>query len=137
MYSCILGGILWCTVVTGYTRGVCPARGCQAKESDPVNYKVHKINRKKKNLVFSICYDILGPNTNVNTIRVQILGRIRIRTLFGFRNLAEYEYEYNSGTEIWPNTNIIWSTTFVQIRIRILRLFEKYRIQIGIMNRKT
>ena len=114
VYSCVLG-------IPG---GVGPARGCQAKESDPVNYKVHKINRKKKNLVFSICYDILGPNTNVNTIRVQILGRIRIRTLFGFRNLAEYEYEYYSGTEIWPNTNIIWSTTFVQIRIRILRLFE-------------
>ena len=34
------------------------------------------------------------PNTNTNTIRVQKYGRIQIRILFGFRNLAEYEYEY-------------------------------------------
>ena len=34
----------------------------------------------------------LGPNTNTNTIRVQKFGRIRI--LFEFRNLSEYEYEY-------------------------------------------
>ena len=25
--------------------------------------------------------------------------------LFGFRNMAEYEYENYSGPEIWPNTN--------------------------------
>ena len=67
-----------------------------------------------------------GPNTNTNTIRLQKCGRIRIRILFGFRNIAEYEYEYYSGSEIWPNTNTnnIRSATFVRIRIRILRLFE-------------
>ena len=40
--------------------------------------------------------------------------------------MAEYEYEYYSGSEIWPNTNtnIIRSAIYVRIRIRILRLFE-------------
>ena len=67
-----------------------------------------------------------GPNTNTNTIRFQKCGQIRIRILFGFRKMAEYEYEYYSGSEIWPNTNTntIRSATFVRIRIRILRLFE-------------
>ena len=67
-----------------------------------------------------------GPNTNTNTIWLQKCGRIRIRILFGFRNMAEYEYEYYSGSEIWPNTNtnIIRSAIYVRIRIRIFRLFE-------------
>ena len=46
-----------------------------------------------------------GPNTNTNTIRFQKFGRIRVRILFGFRNMAEHEYEYYSGSEICPNTN--------------------------------
>ena len=33
----------------------------------------------------------MRPNTNTNTIR--------------FQSVAEYEYEYYSGLEIWPNTN--------------------------------
>ena len=67
-----------------------------------------------------------GPNTNTNTIRFQKFGWIRIRILFGLRIMAEYEYEYYSGSEIWPNTNtnIIRSATFGRIPIRILRLFE-------------
>ena len=36
-----------------------------------------------------------APNTN--TIQVQKLGGIQILILFGFRTLAEYEYEYYSG----------------------------------------
>ena len=44
-----------------------------------------------------------GPNTN--TIQFQKCGRVRIRILFGFRNIAEYEYYL--GSEIWPNTNTI------------------------------
>ena len=66
-----------------------------------------------------------GPNANTNTIRFQKCGRIRIRILFGFRNMAEYEYEYYSGSEIWPNTNrnTIRSATFIRIRTRVLRLF--------------
>ena len=68
----------------------------------------------------------LGPNTNTNTIRFRKFCRIRIQILFGFRNMAEYEYEYYSGSEIFPNTNTntIRKATFVQIRIQILRLFE-------------
>ena len=67
----------------------------------------------------------LGPNTNTNTIRFQECGRIRIRILFGFRNVAEYEYEYYSGLEIWPNTNTntIRVQKFDRIRIRIRILF--------------
>ena len=67
-----------------------------------------------------------GLNTNTNTIRVQKFGQTRIRILFGFRTLAEYEYKYYLGSEIWPNmnTNIIRSATLVRIQIRILRLFE-------------
>ena len=68
----------------------------------------------------------LGPNTNTNTIRFQKCGRIRIRILFGFRNMAEYEYEYYSGSEIWPNTNTktIQSATFVRLLIQKLGLFD-------------
>ena len=43
----------------------------------------------------------IWSNTNTNTIRVQKFGRIRIRILFEFRNLDEYEYY--SGSEILPN----------------------------------
>ena len=32
-------------------------------------------------------------NTNTNNIRAQIFGRIRIRIIFGFRIVPEYEYE--------------------------------------------
>ena len=48
--------------------------------------------------------------------------RTRIRLLFGFRNVAEYEYEYYSGIEIWQNTNMntIRALTFGRTRIRIL-----------------
>ena len=74
-YVRVYQGILqWYTV---YSRGVSPARGCQAKESDPVNYKVHKIYRK--NLVFSICYDL------------QLLVRLRQRVNRGYlRFMDEY-----------------------------------------------
>jgi len=42
-----------------------------------------------------------GLNTNTNTIRSPKFGRIRIRILFGFKNLAKYEYEYHySGSTI-------------------------------------
>ena len=51
-----------------------------------VSILYHQIRGER--IVFS------GPNTNTNTIRFQKCGRIRIRILFGFRNLAEYEYEY-------------------------------------------
>ena len=44
-----------------------------------------------------------GLNTNTNTVRFQKFGWIRIRILFGFRNLAKYEYY--SGSEIGVNTN--------------------------------
>ena len=88
---------------------------------DSTARKKRKVVRHRgERIVFS------GPNTNTNTIRFQKFGRIRIRILFGFRNMAEYEYEYYSGSEIWPNTNTntIRSAKFVRIRIRILRLFE-------------
>ena len=60
-----------------------------------------------------------GPNTNTTTIQYQKFGRIQVRVLFGLEYMAEYEYEYYSGSEIWPNmnTNTIWSATFVRIRI--------------------
>ena len=56
----------------------------------------------------------LGPNTNMNTIRVQKFGRTRIQILFGSRDLSEYEYYSecqfctNTNTQIiriLPNTN--------------------------------
>ena len=47
--------------------------------------------------------------------------------------MNEYEYEYYSGSEILPNMNIIQSATFDRIRIRILRLFKSYQIQIRII----
>ena len=69
-----------------------------------------------------------GPNTNTNTIRFQKFGRIRIRILFGFRNMAEYEYKYYSGSEIWPNTNTntirVWK--IMRIRIRIYSVLKNY-----------
>ena len=47
----------------------------------------------------------LGPNTNTNIIRVHLLDLIRIRILFGLRNLTEYEYEYHSERHFWSNLN--------------------------------
>ena len=68
-----------------------------------------------------------GPNTNTNIIRVPKNDRIRIRILFGFPKLTEYEYEYYSGFQKWPNTNtnIIRLPKNDQIRIRILFGFPK------------
>ena len=66
-----------------------------------------------------------GPNTNTNTIRFQKCGRIRIRILLGFRNMAEYEYEYYSGSELWPNTN----TNTIRVQ-----KFGRIRILFGIRN---
>ena len=67
------------------------------------------------------------PNTNTNIIRVPKNDRIRIRILFGFPKLTEYEYEYYSGFQKWPNTNtnIIRLPKNDQIRIRILFGFPK------------
>ena len=71
------------------------------------------VGARGERIVFS------GPNTNTTTIRFQKFGRIQVRVLFGLEYMAEYEYEYYSGSEIWPNmnTNTIWSATFVRIRI--------------------
>jgi len=68
-----------------------------------------------------------GPNTNTNIIRVPKNDRIRIRILFGFPKLTEYEYEYYSGFQKWPNTNtnIIRLPKNDRIRIRILFGFPK------------
>jgi len=43
----------------------------------------------------------------------------QLKILFGFRNFAEYEYEYKyySGSELWPNTNTIQVKKFGRIRI--------------------
>ena len=67
------------------------------------------------------------PNTNTNIIRVPKNYRIRIRILFGFPKLTEYEYEYYSGFQNWPNTNtnIIGLPKNDQIRIWILFGFPK------------
>ena len=46
---------------------------------------------------------VLGPNMNMNTIWAQKFGRIRTRILFGFRDLAEYEY--HSVCHFCTNTN--------------------------------
>ena len=47
------------------------------------------------------------PNTNI--IWFPKNGQIRIRILFGFPKMTEYEYEYYSVSQKWPNTktNII------------------------------
>ena len=69
---------------------------------------------------------VFGTEYEYEYYSVRIFERIRIRILFVFFIMTEYEYEYYSCSEIWPNTNtnIIRSTTFDRIRIRILRLFE-------------
>ena len=41
----------------------------------------------------------------MNNIRTPIFGRIQIRILFGPKFLDEYEYEYYSDFNLWPNTN--------------------------------
>ena len=43
------------------------------------------------------------PNTNIN--RLLKNDRIRIQILFGFPKMTEYEYEYCSVSQKWPNTN--------------------------------
>ena len=60
------------------------------------------------------------PNTNTNIIRLPKNDRIRIRILFGFTKMTEYEYEYYSVFQKWPNTNIIRFEKGDRIRIRIL-----------------
>ena len=57
------------------------------------------------------------PNTNTNIIRFPKNDRIRIRILFGFPKMTEYEYEYYSAFQKWPNTNIIRLSKNDQIRI--------------------
>ena len=77
-----------------------------------------------------------GPNTNTNIIRVPKNDRIRIRILFGFPKLTEYEYEYYSVWKNHPNTNtnIIRFENINRIRIRIfwysniIRIIFEYRI---------
>ena len=93
----------------------------QPSRKKEIELKEHILSKMRcqirdERIVFS------GPNTNTTTIRFQKFGQIQI--LFEFRISAEYEYEYHLGSEIWPNTNIIRSATFIRIRIRILRLFE-------------
>ena len=56
---------------------------------------------------------ISGPNMDTNTNQFQKFDRTQIRILFGFRNMAKYEYKYCTGKRVWPNTNTIWSATFV------------------------
>ena len=67
------------------------------------------------------------PNTNTNIIRLPKKDRIRIRILFGFSKMTEYEYEYYSIFQKWPNTNtnIIRFPKKERIRIRILFDFPK------------
>ena len=63
------------------------------------------------------------PNTNTNIIRLPKNDRIRIRILFGFPKMTEYEYEYYSAFQKGPNTNIIQFSK--NDRIRILFGFPK------------
>ena len=88
-----------------------------------------------KNMSTLICltqYNLIEQNTlkcNRTEVSEQCFwDRIRIRILFGFRNLAEYEYEYYSGSEKWPNTNTntIRVKKYGRIRIRILFGFRNF-----------
>ena len=65
--------------------------------ANSASLRLHAVWDRGERIVFS------GSNTN--TIRFKKCGRIRIRLLFGFRNLAEYEYEYYSEGHFCPNTN--------------------------------
>ena len=47
------------------------------------------------------------PNTNTNTIRLFKNDQIRIRIIFGFSKMTEYEYEYYSAFQKWQNMNTI------------------------------
>ena len=57
-------------------------------------------------------------NTNTNIIRFPKNDQIRIRILFGFSKMTEYEYY--SVFQKWPNTNIIQLSKNDRIRIRML-----------------
>ena len=87
---------------------------CVIAEDDPVRTRGERI-------VF------WWPNTNTNIIRLPKNYRIRIRILFGFPKMTEYEYEYYSASQKWPNTNtnIIRLPENDRIRIRILFGFPK------------
>ena len=65
------------------------------------------------------------PNTNTNIIRLPQNDRIRIRILFGFPKITEYEYEYYSASQKWPNTNTNIIRFPKNYRIRILFGFPK------------
>ena len=83
------------------------------------------VGARGERIVFS------GPNTNTTTIRFQKFGRIQVRVLFGSEYMAEYEYDYYSGSETLPNTNTntIRVQKFGQIQIRILfmvPIFSEY-----------
>ena len=74
-------------------------------------------------------WDILSNDNCRVWLFVTFLLCNLLRIIFGFQNLLEYEYEYYSGSEIWPNTNT--NTIEVQKfgRIRILfgvPLFSEY-----------
>ena len=58
-----------------------------------------------------------GPNTNKNTIQVQMFDQIWIQILFVF---ITTKYKYYSSSEICLNTNIIWTATFVRIQMQNL-----------------
>ena len=67
-------------------------------------------------------------NTNTNTIWLFKNDTIRIRILFVFPKITEYEYEYSSTFQKWPNTNtnaIFLLLTNYQIWIRLLFGFSK------------
>ena len=68
------------------------------------------------------------PNTNTNIIRLSKNDRIRIRILFDFPKMTEYEYEYYSAFQKWPNTNTnnIRLSKNERIRIRILFGLKKH-----------
>ena len=71
-----------------------------------------------------------GPNTNTNIIRVPKADQIRIRILFGFPKLTEYEYEYYSGPQKRPNTNMNIIRLSKNDRIRIRIFLDSLKTQI-------
>ena len=70
-------------------------------------------------------WDILSNDNCRVWLFVTFLLCNLLRIIFGFQNLLEYEYY--SGSEIWPNTNTntIQVQKFGRIRIRILFGFRK------------